>query len=602
MLGKTHVLRLPQRVTAYYLLFGLAAIVWLSIGIVFAANSVISSRAETSRINQLGRAASTIAIEYLRHGDENIQSIVEEIRRQNSLNYCAIVTPDANYAAHTSREQIGKTASVPTGSRTMRGNIERMRYVDVNSRIVLEYRTPIQAGNKVFGTLRLGVPEPSLGNLLMAVAECAPLAVMGPILLMGVGVVVIRRMVTPVTDVENQLRVAATTPSIDHVQLAPVKVRGPATIGWNRLVNRCTDQKRFELVAASPDRHQQRFRNALNSLADGIAVTDTEGDVIFASRSLRALLGDSEEDHITGGPLEPHLQRKWSITGESPLLQDQRNQRAVADELEVPDEAAYQAVRIARHLVRTTDGALTGGHVWTIKDITQQKLAQRTRDQFVNTATHELRTPLANIKAYAETLTLTEVIDPEQQKEFLNTINTEASRLARFVDDLLNVNSMEVGSLTIDRTETDILKLLGEVSEKVRSQMDQKHISFDKALPAKLSNVHVDKDKIAAALVNLLGNAAKYTPNGGHVSLRSRVTETALVIEISDTGYGITEDELPMVFEKFFRSEDPRVQREAGTGLGLSLAHEVARLHGGNLTVRSELDKGTTLTMTLPLA
>ena len=113
--------------------------------------------------------------------------------------------------------------------------------------------------------------------------------------------------------------------------------------------------------------------------------------------------------------------------------------------------------------------------------------------------------------------------------------------------------------------------------------------------------MHLDKDKIDATLVNLLGNAIKYTPEGGRVGLRARVNDSTLQIDIEDTGVGISEEELPKIFDKFFRSSDPRVQQESGTGLGLSLAREVIRLHRGELTVESEVNKGSTFTLTLPL-
>ncbi len=111
----------------------------------------------------------------------------------------------------------------------------------------------------------------------------------------------------------------------------------------------------------------------------------------------------------------------------------------------------------------------------------------------------------------------------------------------------------------------------------------------------------LDKDKISAALVNLLGNAAKYTPEGGRVALKARVEDAYLVVEVEDNGIGIAPEELPKVFGKFFRSGDERVRNITGTGLGLSLAHEIVRLHGGTLTVRSELNKGSTFTVALKL-
>jgi two-component system phosphate regulon sensor histidine kinase PhoR len=160
---------------------------------------------------------------------------------------------------------------------------------------------------------------------------------------------------------------------------------------------------------------------------------------------------------------------------------------------------------------------------------------------------------------------------------------------------------MEVGSLSIKRQNVEIDRLLHEVVDKVRPLMEQKRITFETAFPAKLPELRLDKDKIATMLVNLLGNAAKYTPEGGRVALKVKTADGALQIDVEDTGVGIAAEELPRVFEKFFRSADPRVQKECGTGLGLPLAREVVRLHGGDVTATSHLNQGSTFTVTLPL-
>jgi signal transduction histidine kinase len=257
-------------------------------------------------------------------------------------------------------------------------------------------------------------------------------------------------------------------------------------------------------------------------------------------------------------------------------------------------------IRVARHPICLVGGSHQETHVWIIRDVTQQKMAEEMRDSFVDTATHELRTPLANIKAYAETLALADMIDVEQQKQFLNTINSEATRLARFVDDLLSVSSMEVGSMALNKQVTDLHRMLNEVLAKVKPQVEEKRLAFEVTIPEKLPEPKIDKDKIATVLVNLLGNAIKYTPAGGRVAFRVHATEQNLEISVEDTGVGIAEHELSRVFEKFFRSEDSRVQEQKGTGLGLALVQEVVRLHGGRVTVESEIDKGSTFQIVMP--
>jgi two-component system phosphate regulon sensor histidine kinase PhoR len=314
-----------------------------------------------------------------------------------------------------------------------------------------------------------------------------------------------------------------------------------------------------------------------------------------------AQVGEAADSDATLPKMADQLMQHWQLPESDALLADENRDRAVITEVTREESGQRRIARVARHPVKGADGK-QDSHVWTIRDVTQQKLAEEMRDQFVDTATHELRTPLANIKAYAETLALADVIDIEQQKQFLNTINSEATRLARFVDDLLSVSSMELGSLSLNKQVTDLTRMLNEVLAKVRPQMDEKRLAFEVAFPEKMPEPELDKDKIAAVLVNLLGNAVKYTPANGRVIFRVNTTDKQIELNIEDTGVGIASEELPKVFEKFFRSPDPRVQEQTGTGLGLALANEVVRLHGGKIEVESEINKGSTFTVLLPLA
>lgn len=257
-------------------------------------------------------------------------------------------------------------------------------------------------------------------------------------------------------------------------------------------------------------------------------------------------------------------------------------------------------LRIARHL--TSDPESGGARiVWSIRDVTQQALVDESRSSFVSLATHELRTPLANIKAYAETLAIHDGIDVEKQKEFCNIINAEATRLSRFVDEMLNVSQIESGSLVFELRETDLERMLHEIVEHVRPQMAQKQIVFEVKLPAKFPSLRLDKDKFESALVNLLGNAAKYTPESGQVRFEVRLRGQNVDFIVSDSGIGIAKEEQPRIFEKFFRSGDGRVREIDGNGLGLSFTQEVVNLHGGTLSLESELNQGSTFTVTLAM-
>jgi PAS domain S-box-containing protein len=613
MFGSKLQIRLPRRIAAYFLLFGLAALVWLSVGAVYVAYTVTDSRSESASLRSLGRGSDRIVLAYLRNKSADIQPVIAEIRTQSGADYCAIVSPTGEYLAHTNRELCGKPAT-ESGTMTERwGDITRVEFVSDDGAAIHEYRCPIKAADKVMGSLRLAIAQANLWSYVRQGLQFAPLAFLGPTCCMIAGVVLLNHMVRPVADIEQQLFQVAMSPSLESCEWREVPNVGAAAIGWNRVV-------RQKLAGGQSESLQQRIRQSLddgrksrldavlNSIPDGVATTDATGRLTYTNLPMSVILGlknpgGSDASESEDAPLmTDHLVHRWHLSESDALMSAENRDRAVVTELTREENGQRRIVRVARHPICIVGTGKKEAHVWSMRDVTQQKLAEEMRDQFVDTATHELRTPLANIKAYAETLALADVIDVEQQKQFLNTINSEATRLARFVDDLLSVSSMELGSLSLNKQVTELGRMLNEVLAKIRPQVEEKKLTLDVAFPEKLPEPELDKDKISAVLVNLLGNAVKYTPPGGRVVFRVHVTDQQIEASVEDTGVGIAPDELPKVFEKFFRSPDPRVQEQTGTGLGLALAQEVVRLHGGRITVESEINKGSTFTMLLPLS
>ncbi len=604
MFEKTLHLELPRRVTAYYLVFGLAAVAWLTVGVVTVSQSIASSRAESACLADLGRAANAIAAEYATGGESRLQPFVERLSTLKSLAYCAITDKAGKYIAHSVRETVGKNASDPTGAAVQWGEVDCVRFVDSESRVLREYRTPLRSAGQPIGTLHMAVAETGLSGIIGAVAEHAPAAILGPLVVMFLGVVVLQRTVRPLTDIEHQLHELASVSTEGDMRLRPVVAATKAAEGWNRLADWCrrvgkTAGLESRLTEALDGFRQRKADHILNSLPDGTALTDDQGKITFANHATTALLGATSDPR--GRTMAELLGLEPETEPGKTLLDPDSRARPVVAELGRSGDGSQGVLRVARHPLRGAKGGCGTGHIWSIRDVTQQKLAEQMRNQFVNAATHELRTPLTNIKAYAETLALSDMLEVDRQKEFCNTINAEASRLARLIDDLLSISSMEVGAMSLARQETDVDRMLREAAEKVRPQLAQKRITLHASFPEKLPKLRLDKDKISATLVNLLGNAAKYTPEGGQVHFKVQVKPDALQIDIEDTGFGISAEELPKVFDKFFRSSDPRVQQQTGSGLGLSLVQEVVRLHGGRLSVQSELNKGTRFTVSLPL-
>lgn len=346
--------------------------------------------------------------------------------------------------------------------------------------------------------------------------------------------------------------------------------------------------------------NENHWKWVFASFPDGLCLTDSAGNIRYSNTAFDALL--SLEEGEQSQPLDEILLTRFARGADEVQKRLTRGLTACAAELwrsELPDDGILRLNCSPFH----NDDGRDEGLLWCLRDVTQQKLADEMRNQFVFTATHELRTPLTNLHAYAEMLTLEENadIDIEKQKEFCNVIRSEAGRLARLVDELLNISQMEGGGLSIIRQNVDVERLLSEAVSNVETEMDRNEQTFEFLPPPKYPKLKGDREKLVSAIVNLLGNASKYTPSGGHIRFVVELTEGSMQLHVEDTGFGISEEELAHVFDKFFRSDDERVRDKSGNGLGLAFTHEVARLHGGSVTVHSDINQGSRFTMTLPV-
>lgn len=547
---------------------------------------------------------------YRQHQWQGLDLVLTQLRSQGQFTYCSLLDLDEVAVADTRENMVGVVAIEPEGTVIEEAGVWGTRVRQDSGLVLTEYRVPLFSAGENFGTL---VAANAQANSFASFAEtinAAPSAVAIPVLLILGGGILLARLTRAAATVESQLQeIAATVPG-EPVQITEVSADDLTTIGWNRLVETVNSLNSSSgsiplaerIAALASDNTNDQLAEALNALSEGIALTDANGRLQFANGALKGLL-DCEDAFNSEAPFHEHLQNLVEELKDEDAFEEQTRGRHVATEATRTVNGMPHVIRIVREPnVSGEAPEESPGHVWLVRDVTQQKLAEKSRDRFLDAATHELRTPLANIKAYAETLAGADSLEIEQQKEFCNTINSEVTRLSRFVDDLLSISSLEVGSLTVDLRPTDMKRVFDEVLDKIRPLLGQKGHTLDVRLPEKLGEMRVDKDKVIAVLVNLLGNAAKYTPKGGHIGLKVKRLENGLQIAVEDSGVGIAPEEKEKVFEKFFRSEDPRVQGETGSGLGLSLAREVARMHGGEITCDSVINEGTTFTFDLPNA
>ena len=419
-----------------------------------------------------------------------------------------------------------------------------------------------------------------------------------------------RRLKT-VQVVERQLNAVAAVGSLaaprNYDSLSPVLTPSRIGQGWNQLVESLQEKevdreidRRMETLPGG--QKSEMFARALRSLSDGLVISDANQQITYANTAFEAMLfGEPDqrelEDSLICEVLSDVGYHNWQehaselFAGTKPVTANLKLGASIHD-------GVHQVSRLP------LEGrfAEQSGFVWMLRDVTQQCIARESHEQFLASATHELRTPLTNIRAYTESLLTQQEATQEQQKEFYNVIHTEAARLGRLLNELLDIQQLEAGSMTIQANQFEIQRMVAEIQDHLNPLLAEQDQKFVCRIAPDLTSIEADKEKVTSCLINLLGNAIKYTPQGGEIRLLAERIDTWIEITVVDTGIGIAEEELPRIFDRFYRCDDERVGEIEGNGLGLAFCQEVARLHGGDLVVESQLDKGSRFTLRLPAA
>lgn len=375
---------------------------------------------------------------------------------------------------------------------------------------------------------------------------------------------------------------------------------GDTARAWNLLVReRETLQKQLMMERSGQPggitrRRDENLNEACDAMWHGLLVVDDQLRIRYANGAAAIFLG-ATRDTLTNGDARESLREPAIVEALTGLAGRTVRARSSIEVEPAPGRDAF-----LRFTVRPMRKSDTMAAMVLIEDVTQQRLADRSRNGFVAQATHELRTPLTNIRLYVEAMLEREDNDPAERARCLNVINGEVRRLERIVGDMLSVSELEAGSLALERDDVRLDALFEQLEADFRMQAKEKQIHLQFRLPPKLPIIQADRDKVVMAIGNVVGNALKYTPSGGDVTVSVAMSEGNLTVDVADTGIGISEEDAAMVFEKFYRAKDRRLSEITGSGLGLALARQIARMHGGDITLASVLDKGSTFTLTLP--
>jgi two-component system, OmpR family, sensor histidine kinase VicK len=329
----------------------------------------------------------------------------------------------------------------------------------------------------------------------------------------------------------------------------------------------------------------------IRSIAEGLVVVDAQGKVIMMNPAAEKLLNVSKKEKI-GKPIEENLREEelLSMVRSSPGNIEDKEIELVSQQ-----DETKKVLRASSAVIENENGQAIG-MVSVLSDITKQKELDEMKTNLVSNVSHELRTPLVAIdKSISLILSkATGPISPDQEK-FLSIAERNLKRLSLLIDDLLDLSKLEAGKMTLRRQQSSIEKVVNESVDGLATWAKTKSISIERKIQNALPDIFIDPNRIIQVLNNLIGNAIKFTPAGGTITLAAVMNNDARQIEVSvtDTGMGIEKQAIPKVFDKFFQIGERAPTDISGTGIGLSIAKEFVELHGGRIWVESEKDKGT---------
>lgn len=351
----------------------------------------------------------------------------------------------------------------------------------------------------------------------------------------------------------------------------------------------------IRLTQENLEQESKRLHSILSYMTDGVLATNRRGKITMINDMAKKQLGVQKEEVLNKSILE-----LLQIEDEYEL----RDLITQVPELMIDSQDAngeYLSLRVRFALVRRESGFISG-LVAVLHDTTEQEKEERERRLFVSNVSHELRTPLTSVKSYLEALdegALSEPVAPD----FIKVSLDETNRMMRMVTDLLHLSRIDNATSHLDVeliNFTAFITFILNRFDKMRGPDEEKKYELVRDYPITSVWIEIDTDKMTQVIDNILNNAIKYSPDGGKITVTMKTTDDQMILSISDQGLGIPKQDLPRIFDRFYRVDRARSRAQGGTGLGLSIAKEIIKQHKGFIWAKSEYGKGSTFTIVLP--
>ncbi|MCA1058279.1 HAMP domain-containing protein [Rossellomorea aquimaris] len=356
---------------------------------------------------------------------------------------------------------------------------------------------------------------------------------------------------------------------------------GELATGFNQMGR----QLKFHINALSQEKEQ--LSSILSSMADGVITFNRDGTIL-----------------ITNPPADRFLQHWYYEQSEEAIPTTVREllQSVVVTEMEQTGELSLQGRSYVVIVSPLYNNNTIRGAVAVVRDMTEERRLDKLRKDFIANVSHELRTPISMLQGYSEAIVDDIAGSEEEKKEIARIIYDESLRMGRLVNDLLDLARMEAGHITLNKDVIAVMPFTERVTNKFIGLAKEKKVSiyFESDVEIK-KEIYMDPDRIEQVLTNLIDNALRHTPTGGEVTVSLTEKKGGYLFHVRDTGSGIPEEDLPFVFERFYKADKARTRGKSGTGLGLAIAKNIIESHKGHIQVQSKVDQGTAFTFFLPI-
>ena len=571
--------------------FTLLAIVSMTALGIYLTNSIKTSELSNLRSELENEAIITAEASISSFGEQNELSDLDILAKKLGNQIGARVTIIAkdgtvlgdsqenplNMENHAKRPEVQDALASGLGESTRYSTTvgEKMMYLAI----------PIIEKGEVLGIARVALPltrvESSVNRIIISIVIAMVIAA----ILVIIAAWLIARMTTrPIRELTRGSQKIASGEFGHRITVGTKDESGQLADAFNEM---SLNLKRL-VETVSEDR--AKLMSILNNMADGVILTDIEGNIVLTNKAVQKLFRIRDEN----AKAKPLIE----------VIREHELNDILKSCLETGQEQIVQfdsgiSNKFLRAIAILVDQERQGGALVLVQDLTELKGLQTMRRELVGNLSHEFRTPLAGIKAMVETLRGGAINDQTATSDFLDRIETEVDRLVQLVAELTELSRIETGKDELKLEQVNINLLIEEVIAHLKPQAERQNLSLNKKLASDLPAIQADKERIRQVIVNLMHNAIKFNRPGGSILTATKIFKDFVLVEISDTGIGITGKDLPRIFERFYKTDKSRAGQ--GSGMGLAIAKHIVEAHGGEIKVRSEEGKGSTFSFNLPV-